>query len=121
VLIVFISLISCSERREASSKSELELKLNKVAEGYVRLVLQVGLYDPDYVDAYYGPEEWRPKESSKDFDSSAIADLQKTADKLLDELDKLGKYEATDLEKNRYRFLYKHLLRLKATQYDSRK
>ena len=98
VLIIFLSLLSCSERREAS-KSELELNLNKVAEGYVRLVLQVGLYDPDYVDAYYGPEEWKPKESSKDIDSSLLADLQNTADNLLDELDKLGKYEATDLEK----------------------
>jgi len=112
VLIVFLSLLSCSEKREAS-KSELELNLNKVAEGYVRLVLQVGLYDPDYVVAYYGPEEWKPKESSKDIDSSLLADLQNTADNLLDELDKLGKYEATDIEKKRYRFLYKHLLSVK--------
>ena len=30
------------------------------AEGYVKLVLNIGLYDSDYVDAYYGPEDWRP-------------------------------------------------------------
>ena len=30
-----------------------------VAERYVRLVLALGLHDEDYVDAYYGPPEWR--------------------------------------------------------------
>ena len=33
--------------------------MDTVAERYVKLVLAVGQYDPDYVDAYYGPEEWR--------------------------------------------------------------
>ncbi len=33
--------------------------LDAVAEAYVRLVLAVGVHDPDYVDAYYGPEGWR--------------------------------------------------------------
>jgi hypothetical protein len=31
-----------------------------IAERYVRLVLAVGQHDADYVDAYYGPPEWRP-------------------------------------------------------------
>ena len=30
-----------------------------VAEQYVKLVLAVGQHDGDYVDAYYGPPEWR--------------------------------------------------------------
>jgi len=33
--------------------------LRPVAERYVRLVLAVGQHDADYVDAYYGPPEWR--------------------------------------------------------------
>ena len=33
--------------------------MNSVAEGYVRLVLAMGGHDPDYVDAYYGPPEWK--------------------------------------------------------------
>jgi hypothetical protein len=33
--------------------------LAPIAERYVKLVLAVGLHDPDYVDAYYGPPEWR--------------------------------------------------------------
>ena len=31
----------------------------EVAERYVRLVLAVGQHDVDYVDAYYGPPDWR--------------------------------------------------------------
>src|SRR5687767_13500711 len=30
-----------------------------VAEQYVKLVLAVGQHDADYVDAFYGPAEWR--------------------------------------------------------------
>jgi hypothetical protein len=33
--------------------------MNAVAEGYVHLVLALGQHDPDYVDAFYGPAEWK--------------------------------------------------------------
>ncbi len=33
--------------------------MNDLAERYVKLVLAVGVHDADYVDAYYGPPEWR--------------------------------------------------------------
>lgn len=33
--------------------------MNTLAERYVKLVLAMGQHDPDYVDAYYGPETWR--------------------------------------------------------------
>ena len=33
--------------------------MNALAERYVRLVLSLGQHDADYVDAYYGPPEWR--------------------------------------------------------------
>lgn len=33
--------------------------VDAVAARYVKLVLAVGLHDADYVDAYYGPAEWR--------------------------------------------------------------
>jgi hypothetical protein len=116
-LIIISSFFSCSKRSEESSKGELEIKMNKIAENYVKLVLQVGLFNPDYVDAYYGPEEWKPSASQKDVDSASIADLLNNADELLDELDNLSNYEATELEKQRYRFLYKHLLSVKGMLY----
>jgi len=34
--------------------------LNQLAEQYVKLSLRIGQHCPHYVDAYYGPQEWRP-------------------------------------------------------------
>ncbi|HEX2443778.1 MAG TPA: hypothetical protein VHJ77_07500 [Vicinamibacterales bacterium] len=34
-------------------------KQDEIARQYVQLVLALGQHDPDYVDAYYGPPEWR--------------------------------------------------------------
>src|SRR3982751_1381508 len=33
--------------------------INDIAERYVHLVLALGQHDPDYVDAFYGPAEWK--------------------------------------------------------------
>src|SRR5439155_14733374 len=33
--------------------------MNAVAERYAHLVLAVGQHDPDYVDAFYGPPDWK--------------------------------------------------------------
>lgn len=38
--------------------------LRAIAERYVRLVLGVGQHDGDYVDAYYGPAEWKTEAES---------------------------------------------------------
>ena len=40
--------------------------MDTIAEQYVKLVLALGQHDADYVDAYYGPPEWKKAaESSK--------------------------------------------------------
>jgi hypothetical protein len=39
--------------------------MNAAAERYVRLVLELGKRDPDYVDAYYGPPEWRQEAEAR--------------------------------------------------------
>jgi hypothetical protein len=33
--------------------------MNAVAERYAHLMLALGQHDPDYVDAFYGPAEWK--------------------------------------------------------------
>src|SRR5205809_6777508 len=33
--------------------------MNAVAERYAHLVLALGQHDPDYVDSFYGPDEWK--------------------------------------------------------------
>lgn len=42
------------------------MTINDIAKDYVKLVLQVGQYDSDVVDAYYGPQEWKPESIAAD-------------------------------------------------------
>jgi hypothetical protein len=39
--------------------------MNQIAESYVKLVLAVGQHDADYVDAFYGPPEWRQEAEAR--------------------------------------------------------
>ncbi|MBT8382005.1 MAG: hypothetical protein HKP17_03960 [Ignavibacteriaceae bacterium] len=88
--------------------------MNQIAENYVKLVLEIGLYRPEYVDAYYGPVEWKPAATSKkNVDSTLIFSLNKKTDDFLNKLDELSEYNATEIETFRYRFLYKQLLSIK--------
>ena len=43
----------------SSGSAQAEDGMNAVAERYVHLVLALGQHDPDYVDAFYGPAEWK--------------------------------------------------------------
>ena len=54
--------------------------MDKLAEEYVKLVLALGQHDADYVDAFYGPAEWRKEaEASK----RPLADLDRRAREVL--------------------------------------
>ena len=55
--------------------------MDTIAEQYVRLTLEVGQHDADYVDAYYGPAEWKPGDTKSSLDHLAvrIAALQSAA------------------------------------------
>ncbi|MGE0865045.1 MAG: hypothetical protein AB7P34_14200, partial [Vicinamibacterales bacterium] len=52
--------------------------MRDVAERYVKLVLAVGQHDADYVDAFYGPAEWR-KAAEADKLPLAVIDQQAAA------------------------------------------
>ena len=53
--------------------------MNDAAERYVKLVLAMGEHDPDYVDAYYGPPEWRGEKHS-------LREIHEAATNLISEL-----------------------------------
>ena len=42
------------------------MPMNTVAERYVKLVLAMGQHDPAYVDAYYGPPEWKAEAENRE-------------------------------------------------------
>lgn len=87
--------------------------MNKIAEEYVKLALNIGQYDNDFIDAYYGPESWRPQSDSAAFNEKVYEQLNSTVNSLLDEMESLSVYNANELEKLRYRYLYKQLLACK--------
>ena len=53
--------------------------MNTIAEQYVKLVLAVGQHDADYVDAYYGPAEWKTAAARQKI---ALAEIDATAARL---------------------------------------
>jgi hypothetical protein len=53
-LFVLCGLVAVSGSARAAGDP-----MNTVAERYVHLVLALGQHDPDYVDAFYGPPEWK--------------------------------------------------------------
>ena len=54
-----------------------------LAESYVKLVLAVGQHDADYVDAYYGPPEWR---AEADLVIVALPEIERRAQELVAEV-----------------------------------
>jgi hypothetical protein len=57
--------------------------LQPLAERYVKLVLAVGQHDADYVDAYYGPPEWRKEAEAR---KTPLPDLDQEAASIEGEL-----------------------------------
>ncbi len=113
VVILSLLIFSCTKENTTPS-NELDNKMNSIAESYVKLILNIGLYDPDYVDAYYGPAEWKPAAADGTGDSVIFSGLYSKADTLLDELESLSSFKADELQTLRFRYLYKQILSAKA-------
>jgi hypothetical protein len=64
-LVMTVLLPSCAERDAAEqgaaavADARADSAFAPLAEQYVKLMLAIGEHDDGYVDAYYGPEEWR--------------------------------------------------------------
>jgi hypothetical protein len=74
--------------------------MNQIAERYVKLVLALGRHDADYVDAYYGPPEWK-QEADR-----ATVPLDELGQRGRALLDAVGKLPAPDVELDRLRRTY---------------
>jgi hypothetical protein len=83
--------------------------VKEIAEAYVKLVLAMGQHDPDYVDAYYGPPEWKKDSKEK----KPLDKIASEATRLRDQLAKIS--EPTDeMERLRQGYLTKQLSALEA-------
>lgn len=95
-----------------NSRNESPTIMDQIAEDYVRLVLEVGLYDDNYVDAYYGPAKWRPKPDEKT-NEFPFTDLVRRVDRLLNKLQTQGVTVRSDIEQRRKIYLIKQLIAVK--------
>ena len=75
LFLIFMAL-SCTT-------TQTTFDMNPLAERYVKLVLAVGEHDADYVDAFYGPKEWREAvKASKPSLDAIHADVTRLGDEL---------------------------------------
>lgn len=102
LLVLSVSLILLFSDPPAVPTTEVDMvdrTMDEAAKSYVKLALALGKYDPDYVDAYYGPEVWR-----KEADNSPLSaeQLAQNAEKVLTRLEKvdMGDDEILLLRKN---------------------
>ena len=56
---MFFLFVLCGFLMSSGGARGGRTRMNAVAERYVHLVLALGQHDPDYVDAFYGPPEWK--------------------------------------------------------------
>src|SRR5262245_7662616 len=86
--------------------------MDAIARDYVRLVLSLGQHDADYVDAYYGPPEWKKEvEANKPTLDAIAADAQSLARRLDSMTPPAGSDELVRL---RYEYLPRQLFALRA-------
>jgi hypothetical protein len=100
VLAVFLS--SCGSDTAA---------MNEIAESYVKLALALGNHDPDYVDAYYGPEAWRTEAETSGL---TLTQILGAAGGLLDRLGEIVVDEADGMLGVRHRHLTRQVQALGA-------
>jgi hypothetical protein len=102
-----------SNRTEVIERVETLLapNMNQIAERYVKLVLQVGQHDADFVDAYYGPDSLKPAPDRK----TPLDELLTTASTLLQEVNTFKLPEQADeLTRLRQQYLSQQLVAVQA-------
>jgi hypothetical protein len=105
LLINLVGLLSLSLTACTAQESQGD-PMDEIAQAFVKLVLAVGIHDPDYVDAYFGPDEWRQEAGE-----SALA-LDEIRRQAVDSLGVLGSSPIVDddpLAEARHTFLRKSL------------
>jgi hypothetical protein len=107
-LFVLCSLVSVLGKAQATADD-----INAVAEQYAHLVLALGQHDPNYVDAFYGPAEWKTQaekeKKSLDAIGAEAAELISTLAKMPD-----SATSGDDMLKLRCEYLQKQISALAA-------
>lgn len=93
----------------ASCKSDSNLTaIDSIAENYVKLVLEIGQYDDAFVDAYFGPEAWKP--TAPKSQTLPLKDFVERANILISQCEALLNSGDPKLEIARIKMLKKQLI-----------
>jgi hypothetical protein len=93
-----------------SAQPKPNTTMNALAERYVKVVLAMGQHDKDYVDAYYGPPEWKSEAEKTKITLDAVAER---AHALRSDLANAPR-GADEMEQLRWRYLDRQLSALEA-------
>lgn len=72
--VCLLAVAGCERaiKSTADAAPSRDASVDAVAERYVKLALGAGVHDPDFVDAYFGPPEWRDEATEK---KTSVPDL----------------------------------------------
>ena len=86
--------------------------MNALAERYVKTVLAMGQHDADYVDAYYGPPEWKTAVETAKISLDAVASQARAIRADLEKVQTSSR--RGDMDALRWHYLHRQLLALEA-------
>jgi hypothetical protein len=107
-LTSLLLLAGCAAQRStpgAMPAPEEPAAMNRIAESYVKLALAVGQHDTDYVDAYYGPPEWRTETEAR---KRPLPEIRSEAATLIADLGAQGA-AGDELARLRHQYLLRQL------------
>lgn len=108
-LLIPLFAAATADGATPSATPETLTNVNQIAEAYVKLVLAIGQHDPDYVDAYYGPSEWKKQSHGK----RPLDAIAHEATRLRGQLAQISK-PTDEMERLRREYLTKQLSALEA-------
>jgi hypothetical protein len=91
IALLAISAVAMTTMPIAQTRQSTPLGV--IAERYVKLVLALGVHDPNYVDAYYGPPEWKLEAERAKI---PLAQITAEAGRIRADADRLSVPEGTD-------------------------
>jgi hypothetical protein len=80
--------------------------LDDAARDYVRMALEIGTHEKDYVDAYFGPPAWRTEAEAR---PRTVAELKAEAERIHAELKVIDPAPLQPLERARHAWLIAHV------------
>ncbi len=106
ILVTLCMMILSCSTEEKTGRPDIDT----IAKDYVKLVLEVGQHDSDFVDAYYGPEDLKPASVLEEGALFPAGDYLVRADDLSSQLDAIDASAFVGLERARLNMLKKQLI-----------